>query len=148
MPPETRDGVHPGVLEICAAADGVSGVALGQAYDVLEQLKARLTAISATVDYLLAPTTPVVNFAADATAPDPGRMIDYVGFTAPFNQSGQPAAVTCCGFDPRGLPIGLQIIGARHDDLGVLNVAFAYEQRRGFAINWPEPAAIGAPGPG
>ncbi len=144
MPPATRDGVHPGVLAICAAADGVSGVELGQAYDVLEQLKARLTAMSATVDFLLTPTTPVVNFAAEATAPDPDRMIDYIGFTAPFNQSGQPAAVTCCGFDARGLPIGLQIIGARYDDIGVLNVAFAYEQRRGFGIGWPEPDAGGA----
>ncbi len=140
MPPETRDGVHPGVLRICAAADGVSGVELGRAYDVLEQLKARLTAMSATVDYLIAPTTPVVNFPAEATAPDPDRMIDYVGFTAPFNQSGQPAAVTCCGFDTRGLPIGLQIIGRRFDDIGVLNVAFTYEQRRGFQISWPASA--------
>jgi amidase/aspartyl-tRNA(Asn)/glutamyl-tRNA(Gln) amidotransferase subunit A len=140
MAPQTRDGVHPDVLQICAAADGISGVELGQAYDVLEQLKARLTAMSATVDFLLAPTTPVVNFPAEAIAPDPDRMIDYVGFTAPFNQTGQPAAVTCCGFDTRGLPIGLQIIGRRYDDIGVLNVAFAYEQRRGFEISWPQPA--------
>ena len=34
--------------------------------------------------------------------------------------SEQPAASVNCGFDEEGLPIGLQIIGRRFDDVGVL----------------------------
>jgi len=144
MPAETRGGVHPAVLRLCAAADGVSALDLGRAQDTMERLKARLTAVAARVDFLLAPTSPVVNFPAEWIAPDPDRMLDFVAFTAPFNQTGQPACVVCCGFDRRGLPIGLQIIGPRHDDLGVLNVAFAYEGSRGFAPAWPAPERPGA----
>ena len=38
-----------------------------------------------------------------------------------------------------GLPIGLQIIGHRFDDLGVLRMAGAYEVLRPAQRVWPEP---------
>ena len=38
-----------------------------------------------------------------------------------------------------GLPIGLQIVGQRFDDLGVLQVARAYEHLRGALRPWPQP---------
>ena len=44
--------------------------------------------------------------------------------------SEQPAASINCGYTASGLPIGLQIVGQRHDDLGVLQVARAWEQMR------------------
>jgi len=37
------------------------------------------------------------------------------------------------------LPIGLQIVGKRHDDLGVLQVAQAWERMRAAQHAWPEP---------
>ena len=36
-----------------------------------------------------------------------------------------------------GLPIGVQIIGRRHDDHGVLKLAKAWETARGPITNWP-----------
>jgi aspartyl-tRNA(Asn)/glutamyl-tRNA(Gln) amidotransferase subunit A len=39
------------------------------------------------------------------------------------------------------LPIGLQIVGHRHDDLGVLQVARAWEAMRPAQPPWPEPPA-------
>ena len=50
--------------------------------------------------------------------------------------SEQPAASIDCGQTTAGLPIGLQIIGHRHDDLGVLQVARAWEAMR------PTPRAV------
>ena len=48
-------------------------------------------------------------------------------------------SVTCCpaisvpaGFTAEGLPVGLQIVGRRRDDLGVLQIAYAFEQATGF----------------
>jgi amidase len=41
---------------------------------------------------------------------------------------GLPAASVPCGFTADGLPIGLQIIGRHRDDLGVLQLAHAFEQ--------------------
>ena len=50
----------------------------------------------------------------------------HIGFTLPYNMSEQPAASVNCGYTGIGLPIGLQIAGARFDDLGVLRVARAW----------------------
>lgn len=41
---------------------------------------------------------------------------------------GHPSITIPCGFDALGMPFGLQIVGKRHDDLGVL--AFAQELER------------------
>ncbi len=45
-----------------------------------------------------------------------------------FNLSSAPAVTVPCGFDSKGLPIGLQIGGRPGDDATVLRVAHAYEQ--------------------
>ena len=65
----------------------------------------------------------------------------WAEFSYPFNLSGNPAASIPCGFTPSGLPVGLQIIGPRFDDLGVLQAAAAFEQARPWAEKRP-PAAI------
>ena len=58
-------------------------------------------------------------------------------------RSGQPAASIPCGYSSSGLPIGLQIAGRRHDDLGVLQVARAYEAMRPALRPWPLQAPTG-----
>jgi amidase len=40
---------------------------------------------------------------------------------------GGPAISVPCGFTPDGLPVGLQIVGRRGDDAGVLALARAFE---------------------
>lgn len=58
-------------------------------------------------------------------------------FTMPFNQSWHPAATVRCGFSKAGLPVGLQIVGPRHRDDLVLQAAWAFEQARPWAHDWP-----------
>jgi aspartyl-tRNA(Asn)/glutamyl-tRNA(Gln) amidotransferase subunit A len=106
----------------------------------------RKAAIEATVpfDYVLSPTAPMTAFPAEWPSPsrDPLNPLPQIGFTAVFNMSEQPAASINCGYDADGLPIGLQIVGRRFDDLGVLAVARAFEAVRAFeARPWPEPPA-------
>jgi Asp-tRNA(Asn)/Glu-tRNA(Gln) amidotransferase A subunit family amidase len=48
-------------------------------------------------------------------------------FTYPFNMSGHPAASIPCGWSSDGLPIGMQIVGKRFDELTVLQVSKAFE---------------------
>jgi len=68
--------------------------------------------------------------------------LSHTVYMAPFNQTGQPAGTLNMGFDPLGLPIGVQIVGHRCDDLGVLQIARALEDLRGFEMDWPlEPRA-------
>jgi Asp-tRNA(Asn)/Glu-tRNA(Gln) amidotransferase A subunit family amidase len=86
----------------------------------------------AAFDYVLSPVAPITAFAAQLASPtnDPLRPLEHIAFTVPFNMSEQPAASINCAQRPSGLPIGLQIAGARFDDLGVLQVARAFEQLR------------------
>jgi len=92
-------------------------------------------------DYVLSPVSPVPAFTAEWASPlnDPARPFEHIAFTLPFNMSEQPAISLPCGFT-RGawpLPIGLQIAGRRHDDLGVLRLARVWEQLRPVLPAWP-----------
>jgi len=59
-------------------------------------------------------------------------------FTMPFNLSWHPAATVRAGFSKARLPVGLQIVGPRHRDDLVLQAAYAFEQARPWAHDWPE----------
>ncbi|MFC1864304.1 amidase [Chloroflexota bacterium] len=54
--------------------------------------------------------------------------LGWMPFTYPFNITGQPAASVPCGWTDDGLPVGLQIVGRRFDDVTVLRAAAAFEQ--------------------
>jgi Asp-tRNA(Asn)/Glu-tRNA(Gln) amidotransferase A subunit family amidase len=90
-------------------------------------------------DFVLSPVSPVSAFDAEWAMPtnDPARAMEHIAFTLPYNMSEQPAASIHCGFTRAGLPIGLQIAGHRHDDLGVMQLARAWELLRGDALRWP-----------
>ena len=51
--------------------------------------------------------------------------------------TGLPAISVPCGFTPEGLPVGVQIVGRYRDDLGVLQLANAFEQATGFGKRRP-----------
>lgn len=51
--------------------------------------------------------------------------------------SWNPAASVPCGFTADGLPVGLQIVGRRFDDAGVLAAAAAFEQAQPWAQRRP-----------
>jgi aspartyl-tRNA(Asn)/glutamyl-tRNA(Gln) amidotransferase subunit A len=57
-----------------------------------------------------------------------------VRLNRPANITGHPAISVPCGFTQDGLPIGLQLIGPRWGEAGLLGMAFAYEQ----ATEWHE----------
>lgn len=112
-----------------------SAVDVGASMDHLEKIKARVLKQFSGYDYLLTPISAFSGFSADALEPDGAR----IGYTPIWNQTGNPAISICCGFDEAvGLPIGLQIIGHRFDDLGVLRMSAAFERLRGFDMPWPD----------
>ena len=103
----------------------------------------RRLAIEATLpfDYVISPTAPIPAYSAELASPSDNPLTrPHIGFTVAYNMSEQPAASINCGFTSDGLPIGLQIIGRRFDDVGVLQLAMAFEEiRAGEARPWPEP---------
>ena len=58
-------------------------------------------------------------------------------FTYAFNMTGQPAATVPCGFTKTGLPIGLQIVGRRYDNVTVLRASAAFEAAHPWAQRRP-----------
>jgi len=83
-------------------------------------------------DLLLTPAVSVAAFPAERLMPEDWPQHDWdwlcwAEFSYPFNLSWNPAASVPCGFTAAGLPVGLQIVGRRFDDLGVLQAAAAFE---------------------
>jgi aspartyl-tRNA(Asn)/glutamyl-tRNA(Gln) amidotransferase subunit A len=124
--------------------DSAANMTGEQVFKAFSQFHAtRLAAVQAcrAFDYVISPTSPVPAFAAELPSPtnDPLRPLEHIGFTVPFNMSEQPAASINCGYTRQGLPIGLQIVGQRFDDLGVLQVSRAFELIRDGQRPWPQP---------
>jgi aspartyl-tRNA(Asn)/glutamyl-tRNA(Gln) amidotransferase subunit A len=69
------------------------------------------------------------------------NWLPWAQFSYPFDLSGNPAASAPAGFTPAGLPVGLQIVGKRFDDLGVLQASAAFEKARPWADKRPPVAA-------
>jgi aspartyl-tRNA(Asn)/glutamyl-tRNA(Gln) amidotransferase subunit A len=93
-------------------------------------------------DFLLTPSVSVAAFPAEKLMPDhwPQHDWDWVSwaeFSYPFNMSWNPAASVPCGFTADGLPVGLQIVGKRFDDLGVLQASAAFEAIQPWAHERP-----------
>jgi aspartyl-tRNA(Asn)/glutamyl-tRNA(Gln) amidotransferase subunit A len=136
-----RARVLPYIRAWADSAAGLDGAAVFRAASQFHATRVAAVQACRAFDYVLSPTAPVVAFDAELPSPtnDPLRPLEHIGFTVPFNMSEQPAASIRCGFTSDGLPIGLQIAGQRFDDLGVLQVARAYELLRGAQRPWPQP---------
>ena len=101
-----------------------------------------------TYDLLLTPTIACPPFALnlDNPAEISGKAVPpyaWIPFTYPFNLTGQPAASVPCGFTKSGLPIGLQIVGRRFDDVTVLRASAAFERVRPWADRRPSLTSTG-----
>jgi aspartyl-tRNA(Asn)/glutamyl-tRNA(Gln) amidotransferase subunit A len=93
-------------------------------------------------DLLLTPSVSVAAFPAEKLMPDhwphhAWDWIEWAEFSHPFNMSWNPAASVPCGFTDQGLPVGIQIVGRRFDDLGVLQAAAAFEAIQPWADKRP-----------
>ena len=98
-------------------------------------IRAAAAKLFCDIDYVISPVSPVVNFAAEFASPinDPDKPFEHIAYTVPWNMSENPAASINGGYDAKGFPIGVQIVGRRFDDLGVLGMAKAFEALRGAA---------------
>ena len=136
-----RAKVLPFIVTWASAAARLSALELFRCFSQVFVMRQAAHAASRPYDYVLCPTAPVPAFAAELPCPtnDPARPFEHIAFTVPFNMSEQPAASINCGYTTEGLPIGLQIVGKRFDDVGVLQLARAYETMRSAQRPWPRP---------
>lgn len=144
-----RASVLPVIRDWAESARGMSGADLFRAYAATHATRVATSQAMQGLDYLISPVSPNAPAPAEWPSPtnDPLRGLEHIGFTVPFNMGEQPAISINCGYmaspaTPGAmLPIGLQIAGQRFDDLGVLQLARAFEQLRGPQRPWPAPPA-------
>jgi len=140
LTPARRAKVLPFIAEWCSwRAGGFSGRDVMQAYTALLSMREAAVATTEPYDFLLSPTSPILAYEAELPAPgnDPHDALPHIAFTVPWNMSEQPAASVNWTWSADGLPIGVQIIGKRFDDAGVLRLARRVEEIRPRQRPWP-----------
>ncbi|BAL93529.1 amidase [Rubrivivax gelatinosus] len=132
LPPERRERVLPFIRDWAGRGAGYSAAQVFHGQAQMAALRDAAVAACSRFDFVLSPVAPVPAFPALHASPtnDPARAMAHIGFTLPFNMSEQPAIAVPAGMTADGLPVGLQIAGRRHDDLGVLRLARAWERLR------------------
>lgn len=150
--------VHESLLRSHSQAYGSDvrlRLALGATVTAAQYLKAQrfrsllireVSEVLQSVDALITPTTlmtaarvdePVVRIGGEELV----VAANVARFTRAFNMTGSPALSLPCGFDDRGLPIGLQIVGRPFDEATVLRLGHAYEQHTPWHQRVPPLAA-------
>ncbi len=90
-------------------------------------------------DVILGPVAPTTALKLGESLSDPIKM--YLGdiYTVSVNLAGLPGISLPCGYDSKGLPIGLQLLGKHFDEKSIIRAAYAFEQtteykRPAFAV--------------
>jgi len=141
LPAQRRDLVLPYIRQWIASGEHLGGGEVFRGFSQIGSLREAAVVASAPYDAVLSPVCPVPSFPAEWASPlnDPERPFEHIAFTLPYNMSEQPAISIDCGRTRDGRPIGLQIAARRHDDLGVLRLAHAWEGLRPPPPAWPQP---------
>jgi aspartyl-tRNA(Asn)/glutamyl-tRNA(Gln) amidotransferase subunit A len=122
----------------------VASIKAGQGYSAVDYLRMRAEKIAfyhrvrayfERYDLLLTPSLSVAAFPVFRLQPEhwpqhPWNWMVWGSFSYPFNFTGHPAASVPAGFTGEGLPVGLQIVGRRCEDLTVLQASAAFEAAR------------------
>ena len=139
LTPEDRAKALPYIYKWAEGGAKLSGVDVVRGFNATMAIRTAAAKLFCDVDYVISPVSPVVNFAAELASPinDPAKPFEHICYTVPWNMAENPAASINGGYDKNGFPIGVQIIGRRFDDLGVLRMAKAFEAMRGPQKPWP-----------
>jgi aspartyl-tRNA(Asn)/glutamyl-tRNA(Gln) amidotransferase subunit A len=89
-------------------------------------------------DVILGPTAPTTAFAIGAKTGDPVQMYLNDIFTIPAPLAGLPGLSIPCGFDGKGMPVGLQMMGPHFSEARLLGVAHRYQQATDWHLRVPK----------
>ncbi len=94
----------------------------------------RLCGFKGAYDFFIMPVNQVLPFDVNVHYPTEiagVKMENYIAWMKSayyISVTGNPALSVPCAFSASGMPIGMQIVGRQHDDWGVLQLAYAFEQ--------------------
>jgi aspartyl-tRNA(Asn)/glutamyl-tRNA(Gln) amidotransferase subunit A len=139
LSPAERAKALPYIVRWAETAARLSGVDAVRGFNATMAIRAAAGKLFGDLDYVISPVSPVVKFAAELAAPlnDPDKPFEHICYTVPWNMAENPAISINGGYDAAGFPIGVQIIGRRFDDIGVLGMAKTFEGLRGEQRPWP-----------
>ena len=127
----------PGVLELAEPGFKLTALEYRQLERARDAFGRRMIGLHDQYDFLITPQLATTAFAAGHEVPpgsDMKRWWQWSPFTYPFNLTQQPAASIPCGFAANGLPVAIQIVGAKFADALVLRAARAYEISHPFVL--------------
>jgi Asp-tRNA(Asn)/Glu-tRNA(Gln) amidotransferase A subunit family amidase len=136
--PETRALMKPEAVWEVEQAVNYDALDVRRADSLRNQWYAAVMDLFETYDYILAPSAQVFPFDIETNWPSEidGRPMDtyhrWMETVAPWSLTQLPNMGMPAGFSSDGLPMGIQLIGQRADDLSVLQMAYAYEQAAGL----------------
>jgi amidase len=136
--PQKRGGLKPEAIWEIEGGMRLTAVDIFKASAARSSLYQALLKLFERYDYLILPTAQVFPFNVDTPWPKEigGVAMDayhrWMEVTYLGTLTGCPVANVPVGFNAAGLPMGMQIIGRSRSDLGVLQLANAYEQAAGW----------------
>jgi Asp-tRNA(Asn)/Glu-tRNA(Gln) amidotransferase A subunit family amidase len=136
---DRRACVLPYIRAWAEGGRALSGIDVFEGMNQMMEMRHAAVAACRPFDFVLSPVSPVPAYDVRLASPidDPARPFEHIGYTVAFNMSEQPAASINAGYTEAGLPIGLQIVGQRFDDIGVLRMSRAWERLRSPQRPWP-----------
>ncbi len=136
MNEQQRALVEPAMAELAQPGFTLSALQYRLLEREREALGRKLNNLHADYDLLITPQMPITAFAAGYEVPPDGsrrRWWEWSPFTYPFNLTQQPTATVPCGF-VNGLPVAMQLVGAKFADAKLLRAARAFESVRPWTL--------------
>ena len=137
---DTEHPVSPRFREMLGYAARKTAADYANAERVLDTAALKMRRLFAQIDVLVMPTTPQGAFPLDGPVPD--SQADLTSFA---NLAGCPAVSIPMGLLPDGLPVGLQLVGARGSDLRLLELAAVWSATLDTTPEYPVLAGLGQP---
>ncbi|MDP6750844.1 MAG: amidase [Candidatus Poribacteria bacterium] len=141
-----REQMKDTVIWNIEAGVKLSGSEVGQAEFKRSQLYQRVREFMETYEFLILPVNQVPPFdvkqryITEINGVKMDTYIDWMKTCYYVTVTGLPAISVPCGFTSEGLPVGVQIVGRHQDELGVLQLAYAFEQATGYWQHRPSVA--------
>ena len=130
---EWEDKMDPDLVKLIKAGLGYDGMSLPRAIAIRARIYETIYKVFKDYDIFITPSTAIPAFKVGIMFPSKINGLNvsptaWMPFSFPFNLTGHPAATIPSGWSSNGLPIGMQIVGRRFDDLKVLQVSKAFEE--------------------
>jgi aspartyl-tRNA(Asn)/glutamyl-tRNA(Gln) amidotransferase subunit A len=131
------------MLGAFALSSGYYDAYYNKALQVKALIKKAFNEAFARYDMILGPVAPTTAPKIGESLKDPLAMYLSDIYTVSVNLAGLPGISLPCGFDQKGMPIGMQLIGQAFEDEKILRAAHCYQQRTDFHQQLPGNAMKG-----